>query len=170
MVRDTGQSLSSLSFTMEITLSLRTGEVLCHLAFGYVVWCPVLNVWQLLLLLRTTLLGLYYWIWSWAWPYVGGDAKGKGPGSFSNIPSPPCLVMQEQWKRVKVRGLCVHLLWSPVPTWVAFDPKFLQSQASTLGWESSQVANPASNQRTTNDSKTLKSQSLYYNSHPNNKV
>lgn len=25
---------------------------------------------------------------------MGGDAKGKGPGSFSNIPSPPCLVMQ----------------------------------------------------------------------------
>lgn len=59
MVRETGQSLSSLSFTMEITLSLQTGEVFCHLAFGYVVWCPALTAWQLLLLLRTALRGLH---------------------------------------------------------------------------------------------------------------
>lgn len=55
------------------------------------------------------------------------DAKGKGTGGFSNIPSSPCLVTQELWKRVKVRGLCIHLLWSPAPTWASFDPKLLQA-------------------------------------------
>ncbi|XP_063015618.1 uncharacterized protein LOC134419945 [Melospiza melodia melodia] len=50
------------SASLFVTSRHGRGEVFCHLAFGYVVWCPALNVWQLFLLLRTTLCGLHYWI------------------------------------------------------------------------------------------------------------